>query len=67
MFSALDLGKGFIGGLLAGLIGGVGGEFLFQSLGGDAGFMEIASRVLGWSLFGALIGGGMQYVASLFE
>jgi Ca-activated chloride channel family protein len=54
------LAKGSAG-LLAGVIGGVVAQLLYQALSGDSPstFLDILSRMFGWSLLGGLIGGGM--------
>ena len=49
-----------LGGILAGLLGGAAGQWIFQGTAGAAS-LELISRLLGWGLLGALIGGGMAF------
>jgi len=49
------------GGLAAGCAGGMAGQGLyFVSAGG--GFLDVAFRLLGWTILGSLVGGGMSFV-----
>lgn len=52
--------RSLAGGLLAGLAGGAIGQLVFQTTAGGAAW-EWISRVLGWSLLGALVGGGLAF------
>jgi Ca-activated chloride channel family protein len=49
-----------LGGALAGLAGGAVGQLVFQGTSGAAGW-EQASRVLGWSFLGGLVGAVMAF------
>jgi Ca-activated chloride channel family protein len=53
--------KALGGGLLAGLVGGAVGQLFFQATSGSAAW-EAVSRVVGWGLLGAVIGGAMALV-----
>jgi Ca-activated chloride channel family protein len=66
----IDGGKGFGGGLLAGMVGGGVGQLVFQTLtegtlGSSAGagwvIILALSRIAGWGLLGGLIGLGMAF------
>lgn len=54
-----DLLRALRSGLLAGAIGGVIGQWFFQSTSGAAGW-DVISRILAWGILGGLIGGGMS-------
>jgi len=54
-----DLARAALGGVVAGLVGGAVGQLFFQLTVGSP--IAIASRVVGWSLMGALMGIGMAF------
>jgi Ca-activated chloride channel family protein len=51
--------KAFLGGFAAGMIGGAIGQLFFQLADGSAAW-DVIGKMLGWSLLGGLIGGGMS-------
>jgi len=51
--------KSVIGGFLAGLFGGGLGQLLYQ-YSPESPILEAGTRILGWSLVGAIFGGGMS-------
>jgi hypothetical protein len=56
-----EAGRALLGGVAAGLVGGTAGQLFFQATSGGL-VWEVVSRVLGWSLLGGLIGGGLALV-----
>ena len=52
-------GKSLGGGFIAGLFGGAFGQLLYQ-LGPESPVLEAITRILGWTIIGAIFGGGMS-------
>lgn len=62
--SLIELPQGlraFLGGLPAGIAGGLVVQLIYQWVAGDSAVWVAFSRILGWSLLGALIGAVMAF------
>lgn len=58
--AAGEMLRGVVGGLLAGLVGGAFGQYLFQLTAGSVGG-EPLFRILGWAMLGGLAGVGLAF------
>jgi hypothetical protein len=47
--------------MVAGLIGGAAGQFLFLQFASGSGALDLATRVVGWTLLGSLAGVGLAF------